>query len=575
MKKSILLGVSLILLQFPLVSQEREPLDLVVVLDTSRSMYASREEVANYLIGPLLRQYLRFGDTFHLITFAAEPQTELSRRIESAGDVETIIARLLLAYPLEAHTDFIGALDFTARYLHELPENRGKIIVLITDGEHYPPPNNPRAGLNSDTTAALIEEGASKLRGNGWSFFFIKIPFDAGNGTASLAGPLPRPIEINKDKAPQVSTGTANDSPKNDEGPSADSFDVTKTVGESLAAPVIEFTPENGSLTIEAVVGVLFAEFPDNIGKQSRSFSMNVKIRNPTVDTKYLETVAVLVDGQNRMEKPSFLTLDGHSEGTLRLRIALPEDSPEGQQRLLIVPRLAGGLQLVPESAAVFLSIVESPIRSAWRMAAPYAFFFLGLLLAIGIALLIILALRRVSSTPSAVTSSRPTLQPKPRALPTQPIIRHASVGESKRGNDAFVVEAPPIAIVRHDTRIMLSLWVSDQNTNIGRRNVHVMKAGSHLTIGGGRSDFWIFLVPLPPRIADVRFDGEHCSLVVRRPDFFPDTRHSVIDDCVGRTIRVISEKGYELAFRLDEYEDPLVKLNRFLHSIDIPGRDY
>ena len=43
------------------------PMDLVVVLDTSASMSSSYRETSDYLIGPFLREFLRIGDTFHLI----------------------------------------------------------------------------------------------------------------------------------------------------------------------------------------------------------------------------------------------------------------------------------------------------------------------------------------------------------------------------------------------------------------------------------------------------------------------------------------------------------------------------
>jgi hypothetical protein len=119
---------------------------------------------------------------------------------------------------------------------------------------------------------------------------------------------------------------------------------------------------------------------------------------------------------------------------------------------------------------------------------------------------------------------------------------------------------------------LMLSLFVEDQNTNIGRRNIHAVKAGYSFTIGGGKSDFLIFLVPMPPRIAELRSDGTQCTLVPRKPEFFPDTGSQQVPDCIGKPIRIISERRYELIMRIDRYEDPLIALNRLLHSVDVPG---
>jgi hypothetical protein len=119
---------------------------------------------------------------------------------------------------------------------------------------------------------------------------------------------------------------------------------------------------------------------------------------------------------------------------------------------------------------------------------------------------------------------------------------------------------------------LMLSLFVEDQNTNIGRRNIHAVKAGYSFTIGGGKSDFLIFLVPVPPRIAELRSDGTQCTLVPRRPEMFPDIGSRQVLDCIGKPIRIISERRYELIIRIDRYEDPLIALNRLLHSVDVPG---
>jgi len=118
----------------------------------------------------------------------------------------------------------------------------------------------------------------------------------------------------------------------------------------------------------------------------------------------------------------------------------------------------------------------------------------------------------------------------------------------------------------------MITLFVEDQNTAIGRRNIHVAKQGSVFSVGGGRSDFLIFLVPIPPHIADIRFDGRQCTFTPLKPQFFPDIGSQQVTNCIGKTIRVVSEKRYELLIRVERYEDPLKALNKLLHSIQVPG---
>ena len=120
---------------------------------------------------------------------------------------------------------------------------------------------------------------------------------------------------------------------------------------------------------------------------------------------------------------------------------------------------------------------------------------------------------------------------------------------------------------------LMLSIFVEDQNVNIGRRNIHLIKQGNTYTVGGEKSDFLIFLVPLPPHIGEIHYDGANCTFIPKKPEFFPDIGSEPVPDCIGKTIRVISERKYELTFRFEQFEDPLISLNRLLNSIDVPQR--
>jgi hypothetical protein len=119
---------------------------------------------------------------------------------------------------------------------------------------------------------------------------------------------------------------------------------------------------------------------------------------------------------------------------------------------------------------------------------------------------------------------------------------------------------------------LMLSLFVADQNTAIGKRNIHTVKPGYTFSIGGGRSDFLIFLVPIPPHIADLRYDGNNCTFIPRKSQYFPDLGSSQLPNCIDQNIRVISDKNYELHIRVERYQDPLITLNRLLHSVELPG---
>ena len=121
---------------------------------------------------------------------------------------------------------------------------------------------------------------------------------------------------------------------------------------------------------------------------------------------------------------------------------------------------------------------------------------------------------------------------------------------------------------IRENKNIMLELFVKNQNTAIGRRNVHMMRAGNRLSIGGNNSGFLVFLVQFPSKIAEVRFDGTECTLAILKPEFFPYEDSVIIENCIHREFTIVSDHGYEVSFSLREFDDPVVRLNRLLTSI-------
>ena len=115
----------------------------------------------------------------------------------------------------------------------------------------------------------------------------------------------------------------------------------------------------------------------------------------------------------------------------------------------------------------------------------------------------------------------------------------------------------------------MTEIYVLNQNRNIGRRNIHVMKPGTSLTLGGGKTDnFLIFLVPFPAHLAQVRYDGQDYHLAILKPKYFPYEKSNVVNNCISKTVTIVSDKGYHVYFTFREYENPTEKLNSILTSI-------
>ncbi|MDR2182451.1 MAG: hypothetical protein LBN92_07220 [Treponema sp.] len=195
----------------------------------------------------------------------------------------------------------------------------------------------------------------------------------------------------------------------------------------------------------------------------------------------------------------------------------------------------------------------------------------LGLLALLAVILVIVLVARHLRSSPNRVMAS---------ASLDDTAARNAELLNSFASQQAAAKLTPPHRRYYHhrdDTSQfmtnppMLNLFVEEQNTAIGRRNVHALKKGSTFTVGGGSSDFLIFLVPLPARLGQLRYDGNNCTFVPLKPKFFPDIGGKPVSECIGKTIRVLSDKNYEVFFRFEHYKDPLIMLNQLLHSINVP----
>lgn len=675
MKKVISLFIFSFLIANGLFSEQRNPIDLIVVMDSSAAMYDQYQEVTEYAVGPLLKEFLRIGDTFHLISFSSSSRTELSRRIESSGDIETIIARMLLMYPLNPYSDVIQALEYSSRYVSGLPENRGKTVLFISDGLHAAGPDSMYAGYSPEAVKESIEAASRKLRGNGWTFHFIRVPLTNEQRTMvqSEPGTLPETKlqdgttgstadtiatgsgqsdtsgQVAGDTGDQVSGDTGN---QDETGP----VDVSQTVSDNLLTPIVEFNGEEDPAIISTIVGAVSVRFPEDIGKTGRKVIIPLEVNNPSDTTIYLETRQILVDGEDLMDRRSFIELKERSTGTLRLRVLLPENLDTGLHTKTIEPLFTGSTRINPSSGTITFLLEESAFAKLIGKSLPILLFLLGLLLAAFIAILILFVIRRLNSAPNRVTSGAmassgyrkqdktddelaaykahtassrsetPAYTQSNDAAEAAALLNaaassrqetdrtqagnkgekhesssmHSVPGSNKaatatghdkqatssapvfavnKGSDqnkgklsGDSISAPPYKVRKENERVMLSLFVEDQNTAIGKRNVHLLKAGNTLTLGGKRSDFLVFLVPIPHRIADVRFDGEIVSIIPRKPQYFPDTGSEPIHDCIGEKIRLISDKGYELFIRLDMYQDPLKKLNDFLHSIELPG---
>ncbi|MDR0623677.1 MAG: VWA domain-containing protein, partial [Treponema sp.] len=238
----------------------QEAIDLVLLLDTSSSMSSSYREVNNYMTGGFLKEFLRIGDTFHLIPFSDAARVDISRRVEGRGDVETIIGRMLLQYPLETGSDISAALSYAEKYVSTLP-SRPKKIILITDGNTVSVPGGSAGTSDPAGLQNLIAETKTRLGRQGIVLEYVKVPLTAlpSSGrtpqapisTGTAAGRQPsQPAEPSRPPVPQTQTPAPAPARAQPQSPAVETpqqrqppTDQTSGAGTSRPAPSEQSAP--------------------------------------------------------------------------------------------------------------------------------------------------------------------------------------------------------------------------------------------------------------------------------------------------------------------------------------------
>ena len=501
MKRTIL-AVILIISVFGAVSgQTSSPIDLILLLDTSAAMSSSYENVNNYLTGQFLSDFMRVGDTFHLIAFSGTPRLDVSRRISGVGDVETVVARMLLQYPVERGSNLGSALSFTEQYITTLPSRNKKIVIVsLADSDASNLVSSARQRLGSNTTVDFI-------------------PVTSG-----------QPLTNIPSSGRTVVTGVTTVPPA-----------VTTPV---IVTPPVVITPP----IIENQDPIIIIEVDPPIDRN------NEFVSTPSTDNN----VDVVINGSTNITTDNNIIADNN-----------------------ITNNNLTPVQLTPE-------------RTGSSFSSSLLFTILGIILALLLlGLIIYFASRKLSSSSNAVAArAAPSRAAPPPRVPSRVVpetvsrekpIDHSkdlakyASSQTKRttpydDRPASIDKNKPV-VINPTGPLLLNLFVEDQNTSIGKRNIHSLKSGYRLTVGGGKSDdFLIFLVPMPANIGEIRRNGSQLTFIPRKPKYFPETGSSEIRDCINKTIRIVSDRNYEMRFRFEMYEDPLAVLNRMLMCVNVPG---
>ena len=508
--------VLLLFLLFPVLTGATQGLDVVVMIDTSESMFPYFEELVHYLIGDLLENRLHVGDHFHLLSFANAPETEISETIEDSDNVEKLLDRILILKALGQYTDLVWAIDYLYNFTRALPE-REKYVLLLTDGIHDPPPGSPNLLEKQDLVKTVLAR-AQKIKMEGWSIHILQTPRPPG--------------------APP--SGTTATKPS---GPGEDILSGQELLKDFARGLEIEVTPyaqgETLELKLKSVLGPLRFEFPIYLGEVKQRFQATFTVYNPTSLSKRLRIVALDSKDNDLLVKDKTVQVDANGEREFTLAIRLPTSLTTGEHTLPVRLLYTG---TDPADGDQRISSTKGTLHLTYKPGEShlvYLFYALAVLLAL---VLLYLLYRLIRWGLYALS------------IPSFKRIFH-----------------------RESNQHLLLMRVSFQNPNIGLRNVHPVAPKSSKTVGGRGSNFLIYYVPVPRRIGEIHNDGSKYIFVPKRTRYFPDL-DGPLPDCLGREILAYSTRGHLITFEFTEYVSPLEKINRLMlsirHAADEPTKD-
>jgi len=593
MKRTILIVVLILCACLSAYGQSASPIDLVLVLDTSSRMSSSYENVNNYLTGAFLTDFLRVGDTFHLVPFSGNPRLDVARRINGVGDVETIIGRMLLQYPVENSGNVGAALNFAEQYVTSLP-SRPKKIVLVTiggsDTGNLVNASKQRLGTRATLDYIQVTPGSqlTNLPSSGRPAPAVRST-TAASSRASSAAP-----SVTNQGGRTASTGTTTTSPGTSTGTStgASSASTAGTGAATTAATGTSASSAGASSTAGTTGSTSAASSSSSTGttdsgRQTGQTSSAATTGSPSTraDTSSSNSGTTTTSSTTGNSTVSSTGSSSSDTGTTGTNSAVSSQSSGANEQSSSATSSSTSKEPASnESTQTTSSYAGTEQRDqnekkSFASSMPLIIgIIIGVLLLLG--LIILLASRRLGSSPNRVmrdVSSSGSGSDGAFKDHSKELASYAAGTSGKRTTpyddrkkNTENVKQP---VINPAGPLLLNLFVEDQNTSIGKRNIHSLKSGYGLSVGGGKADdYLIFLVPMPPALGEIKREGATLTFIPKKPKYFPDIGSNQVRDCINKTIRVVSDKKYEMHFRFEMYEDPLVALNRMLMSVKVPG---
>lgn len=552
-----------------------EPIDLVVLMDTSESMMPYFDNTVQYLLKDIMKEHMRYGDSFHLISFADEPEFELAKTIKDEKDIEEIVARILLLAPLGKYTDLISALKYLYDYTEDLSRASKKTILILTDGIHDPPPGSPYA-VAATQAAEVTRQIAQDIKREGWDVNLLEYPED---------GKI------------QAEAGAAGESAQNEKN-------LLPSLADDLKVPIVPYTAGNGEEAENLAHSALGAPeilFPQHLGRVRSSFTVPFKVKNYRETPVLVRLNQVMMEGQNVLNKPASVKVAKNSTETLEAQIVLPKGMELGEKSLPVELIFDDSVRVFPTNGVLSFTYVKPGLSVDLSAALRITLLVLFIIICVGLLFLLFRRLFTTGHTQTHIKASEraypgiteagkreqksPVKEMQQNEKPSYEALHESLKSEAKRQAFQLKPEKKPeevsLPVSRGEREIPkrvrtvskpIELKVSYKRLHRRVSNIHWFSEGTKRSVGGSGCEYFLDLPSVTGKIGEISLENGTFVFTPTRIEFFPDLVGPVYD-CLKKKIRILPSIDEETVFTFVEYIPPVELVNRIMHLIDKPGK--
>jgi hypothetical protein len=567
--KSIILFLMLILSP----SLYSEGKDLIVLLDTSESLFDYYGALKRVFFSEAISNHLQFGDSFHLVSFQDSPSPEISQNINSNADIEAITRRFNQLLPLGAHTDIVSALDYMVDYTNELSPNVPKTIIIITDARHEPPESSPHQLLGSELEEKVGSQ-VNYLTGQGYEVRLLLINPPIGNEEDENGI-----LAFTEDNT----TGL-----------------ITSITGKDL--PIIEFNPDDETWTNQ-VLGDPVVYWPKDLVQLHLRDQFPLKIENIADEAISFEIIGLTFNGQEILFEDYKVNIAAQEARSFNLQVEFPTDYPLDESTATMRLLVDGTVRPSPLSADVNVLLKEG--TSIWVSDLTIIIIVIAIVLIVLLVLLISrwfsqmsgkqgiqstagsshnirlsqaeLDRTLVSSKDSSVSKGRSphevlstTVSKTSKHADDLPVTKkEQKVFEKAKQKKPGVKPNPKIITGDISTIVNPRIYmeVYDESgrfqTNPYKRNHVELREGVKGRVGPPPADLIITLYKFPRVVADIEFKNGKITFTPRDYNLFPELS-GPLEGAMGKEI-VLEHPSTRLTIILGYYKSPLEEINELL----------